>query len=161
MAELKDYPGYFISKTGHVWNNITRHWVSQHLDDEGYPRVNLWDGEKNHSKTVHALLMLTFIGTKPVGTECCHNNGNPKDNRLENLRYDTHSANLADAGKQGRLGMHGEEHHQAKLTNADVTTIRLRYANRKKGDVRKMALEYGVERHAITKVGQGRMWRHI
>jgi hypothetical protein len=28
--------------------------------------------------------------------ETCHNNGNPADNRLENLRWDTHVANEAD-----------------------------------------------------------------
>lgn len=42
---------------------------------------------------IHRLVLLTFIGPAPPGKQCCHNNGIPDDNRLENLRWDTASAN--------------------------------------------------------------------
>lgn len=50
---------------------------------------------------VHQLVMLTFIGPAPEGCEVCHNDGNPKNNALENLRYGTRSDNIKDVILQG------------------------------------------------------------
>lgn len=50
---------------------------------------------------VHRLIMLAFVGPRPEGMETCHNNGDPTDNRLENLRYDTTSANHLDMQRHG------------------------------------------------------------
>lgn len=46
---------------------------------------------------VHRAVLEAFKGPCPPGQEGCHNNGNPSDNRLENLRWDTHKANGEDA----------------------------------------------------------------
>jgi hypothetical protein len=42
-----------------------------------------------------------FVGPAPEGMEGCHYNGDPTDNRLENLRWDTRKANVADAIRHG------------------------------------------------------------
>lgn len=52
-------------------------------------------GAKTHLK-IHRLVLETFIGPCPNGMEACHNNGINTDNRLSNLRWDTHSENLRD-----------------------------------------------------------------
>lgn len=51
---------------------------------------------------VHALVALAFLGERPEGMQVCHNNGDPSDNRLENLRYDTPAGNAADIMLHGR-----------------------------------------------------------
>ena len=51
---------------------------------------------------VHRLVLIAFRGEPPVGMEGCHNNGDPADNRLENLRWDSHSGNMLDVIKHGR-----------------------------------------------------------
>ncbi len=63
----------------------------------GYVMVNLRmpSGECAHVH-VHALVLTTFVGPRPDGHEGCHNNGDPSDNRLANLRWDTPSGNRAD-----------------------------------------------------------------
>jgi len=53
--------------------------------------------------SVHRLVMLTFIGPCPEGMEVCHNNGDPADNRVENLRYDTHANNMLDKNDHGTM----------------------------------------------------------
>ena len=63
----------------------------------GYPRVNLGKNGKPHKLEVSRLVLLAFIGPCPNGMEVCHNDGNPSNNRLDNLRYDTHSGNMIDA----------------------------------------------------------------
>ncbi|MGJ5667773.1 NUMOD4 motif-containing HNH endonuclease [Rhodococcus aetherivorans] len=50
---------------------------------------------------VHTLVAEAFIGPRPAGTECCHNNGIASDNRVENLRWDTHTENMRDTVRHG------------------------------------------------------------
>lgn len=54
-----------------------------------------------NGKPVHSLVMQTFIGDCPEGMEVLHINGNPLDNRLENLRYGTRTENILDVYFQG------------------------------------------------------------
>lgn len=72
-----------------------------------YLFVNLGKG---NSQYVHRLVAEAFIGPRPDGTEICHNNGDPADNRVENLRYDSHRSNCEDVLEHGT-------HHQANKTH--------------------------------------------
>lgn len=65
---------------------------------------------------VHQLIMRTFIGPPPIGKEVLHNNGDPSDNRLENLRYGTRTENILDVYRQGKVWR--------KLSPEDVQQIR-------------------------------------
>lgn len=71
------------------------------LGPGGYLRVTLSKEGIAKTRTVHRLVMETFIGPHPDGMEICHNNGDPADNRLENLRFGTPSDNRNDAVKHG------------------------------------------------------------
>jgi hypothetical protein len=48
--------------------------------------------QKNHY--IHRLVLETFVGPPPDGYECDHIDRNPKNNRLENLRWVTHYDNM-------------------------------------------------------------------
>lgn len=50
---------------------------------------------------VHQLVLFAFIGPRPEGFECCHHDGNFRNNELSNLRWDTSAANKADAKRHG------------------------------------------------------------
>lgn len=73
-------------------------------------------GRGTPGKPVHRLIALTFIGPPPMGTEVCHNDGDPTNNSLTNLRYDTRRNNILDVYKQG--------HRWRKLCISDVHRIR-------------------------------------
>lgn len=45
---------------------------------------------------VHDLVLAAFVGPKPAGMEVCHGRNGQQDNSLDNLRYDTRSANAQD-----------------------------------------------------------------
>ena len=51
---------------------------------------------------VHQLIALAFIGPRPEGKEVCHNDGDPTNNRADNLRYDTRTNNILDTFKIGK-----------------------------------------------------------
>jgi hypothetical protein len=67
-----------------------------------YPVVDLRTPDhKRHTLKVHRLVLEAFIGPRPDGYVCCHANDDPADNRLDNLRWDTCSANTWDAVRNG------------------------------------------------------------
>lgn len=65
---------------------------------------------------VHKLIARTFLGPVPDGCEVCHNDGDPRNNTVENLRYDTRSENIKDVVRQGG--------RWRKLNAEDVREIR-------------------------------------
>ena len=71
------------------------------LNPDGYPFVNLCTQGKKEKRYVHSLVTESFIGARPEGMEVCHNDGNPANNHLDNLRYDTHSDNMLDSVRHG------------------------------------------------------------
>lgn len=61
-----------------------------------YAYVALRKNGKAGSFAVHRLVTLAFLGEPGDGQEVRHLNGQPKDNRLENLRWGTKRENMAD-----------------------------------------------------------------
>lgn len=98
---------------------------------------------RGNSQCVHKLVLLAFVGPPPKGCECLHGNGDPSDNRLENLRWGTRSENNIDAV------LH---QHRGKLTKAQVKVIRARVNTEGRGIGRKLAAEYGVHETTISAV---------
>lgn len=77
----------------------------------GYPAVNLAkNGHAKRNYLVHVLVLEAFVGPRPEGFACCHNDGDSANNHLSNLRWDTYSANNHDLVKHGR-------HWNAKKTH--------------------------------------------
>lgn len=112
----------FIDKKSRS-GNPCRHFygekiMKQSADKDGHLKVALSNGDgKPVGRFVHSLVLTSFIGPRPEGMECCHGNGVASDNRLENLRWDTHANNNADRKAHGNYAT-GERHHMSKLTDA-------------------------------------------
>ena len=70
--------------------------LKQGTERNGYKMVWLCKNGKRQMRYVHRLVLTAFMGECPPGHEACHNNGVPDDNRLDNLRWDTKSANRRD-----------------------------------------------------------------
>lgn len=76
----------------------------------GYLELPLKLDGKQEMFTIHRLVMLAFVGPRPDGLDICHNNGDKKDNRLSNLRYDTRSANNLEAVAHGQNWQRNKTH---------------------------------------------------
>lgn len=68
----------------------------------GYLNVMLSKEGRQRCHKVHRLVLEAFVGPPKEGQEACHNNGEPLDNRLSNLRWGTKEENMADIKKHGR-----------------------------------------------------------
>lgn len=74
----------------------------------GHLRVALCVEGKARRLFVHKLVLDAFVGPCPVGMETCHNDGDPTNNAVSNLRWDTKSANARDRR------LHGRDEHARK-----------------------------------------------
>lgn len=123
---IPSHPGYEITRDGKVRsvdrtsvdkNGRSRELKGRELSSSlagtkterhpGYYMVGLGATIK---RTVHSLVAETFLGPAE-GRHVRHLNGDPTDNRLENLAYDeTGTENAQDAVKQGRLWQQRKTH---------------------------------------------------
>lgn len=104
---------------------------------------------------VHRLVLETFLGTCPEGLEACHNNGVADDNRLENLRWGTHQANISDKTRHGTQPT-GMAHGMSRLSDVDIAQIR---AHRGWFRALDLAEWFGVTKSHIQTIWQNRAWR--
>jgi hypothetical protein len=124
-----------------------------------YLGVRLFVGRKGYNKRIHRLVLDAFFGPCPEGLEGCHNDGNPANNYLSNLRWDTRTANAQDAVRHGRHKTSfpkGEAHPRAKLTDEQVREIRSLYSGAY-GQIAALAKQFGVARQSIDMIVRMKM----
>ncbi|MGI9293444.1 MAG: NUMOD4 motif-containing HNH endonuclease [Pseudomonadales bacterium] len=95
---------------------------------------------------VHILVLEAFVGPRPDGLVACHNDGDPSNNRANNLRWDTQSANQADSIKHGT---HAGNRFK-RLTDGEKAEIRRRKAEGQSSLV--VAEKVGCCRHTVDRV---------
>jgi len=133
--------------------------MSLFTDQEGYQQLNLYGSNDVVCRKVHRLVLEAFVGLRPPECVACHNNGDPADNRVENLRWDTYSANCADTRRHGRLPR-GIKHWNSKLTPDDVCEIRNLYASGEHTTI-ELGDRFGVCQTTIGRAIKGEIWDHI
>jgi len=121
-----------------------------------YPRVSLYREGRGVDRRIHTLVLEAFIGPRPAGFDGCHNNGDPQDNRVGNLRWDTRTGNMQDANRHGTFRVAGEDNPASKLTADDVRTIR------ESADTgASLANRLGVSQASVSNVRRGRTWGSV
>jgi len=118
--EWRDVPGfegwYMVSNLGRMATRHRNHrpfipgelrlfggGVAQECNKYGYVkdywRVDMWESPGVHagSQPVHRLILEAFIGPRPPGCDGSHLNDKKWDNRIENLCWESRSANMRRA----------------------------------------------------------------
>jgi len=151
---------YAVTDDGRVFS-YTKNWSTPSGAKELSPKVQTSrsghlqiiltvDGDCKH-KGVHQLVLRAFVGPRPTPKhETRHLNGEPTDNRPENLKWGTSKENKADMRKHGTQA-YGESSHSAKLTTLQVKQIRKLYAS---GDIyqEELANRFDVCQSTISKI---------
>lgn len=174
------YPGYAVSDKGRVRSlprlqersgdtraphtarqpgQILKGWVNYRNGRPVVKRVTLCLNKRPRKVPVHKLVLDAFVGPCPDDMEGCHNDGDPLNNCLENLRWDTHLANMADQVRHGTRRIpyrfpRGERHKNATLTDAQVAEIRA--LPRQGMNKTQVARDYGSTRQTIRLILQGK-----
>lgn len=110
MPDLK-YPNYQVSNFGQVRGPRGR-ILRPRVGKRGYLCVSLSGGKRGTARPcpIHVLVVRTFLGLPKEGEEIRHLNGNPHDNRLENLAYGTRADNMQDMIRHGTQWQQGKTH---------------------------------------------------
>jgi hypothetical protein len=133
---IVNFPGYRVGDDGSVWScrgqggNQTSAWRQlKALPHKTYGKIRsytvaLRKSGKTYRVSIHRIVLEAFVGQCPEGMECCHEDGDNSNNRVTNLRWDTHWANGQDTIRHG-TSPRGENHHNSLLTPQDVREIRI------------------------------------
>jgi len=107
FRKIEGHPKYWISDRGRVLSHMKDYEIFLKTKLRGgnsrtrpkgrYPSV----GIQGKSYNIHALVAKHFIGPRPEGMVCCHNDGDCLNNHVSNLRYDTQKNNNLDRIKHG------------------------------------------------------------
>lgn len=165
--DIVGYEGlYMVSNHGRIKSigrGIGRSRVSKVLlgstDESGRKSISLHKSPHPHRRfKVHRLVLTTFVGPCPDGMEGCHNDGNPSNNRLDNLRWDTHIENEKDKTAHGTHHF-GELKGGAILTTEDV--MRMRDIRRVGASHQKIADWFSVPMITAYQAVTGVNWSHL
>ena len=162
LLTFMDYPNHRVGNDGSVWsrlkkgmNGVIGFWHrKKSTSTRGKLVVNL--GGKLFA--VHKLVLLAFVGPCPKGMECCHYDGDVRNNRLNNIRWDTHLSNEEDKRRHG-TGNVGEKNHSAKLTVEKVREIRSLYMTGQYNYAR-LTKMYGITVGTLSPIISGRTWNY-
>lgn len=167
--DVVGYEGYYqVSNQGRVKSIVSNKRknrkdvefiLNQTRKKTGRLTVNLCVNDKRNTQFVHTLVLNAFVGPRPEGYECCHNDDDKNNNTLENLRWDTHINNIKDCFKTGKLRM-GENHGSSKLTELQVCEI-IKLINSKNMKQIDIARNYKISPYVISNIKKCKIWKHI
>ena len=163
--QIPDFPAYSISSHGRVRRDIggggavPGRILKYNTTTSGYYCVQLWRDSNPHPRSVHRLVASVFLPPPAEGeVDVAHYDGNKTNSRVENLRWATRKANMADMKRHG-TNPKGSRNAMAKLKENDVGQIRLLVSRgMAHADVAAM---YGVHKATVDYIVSRRTWKHV
>jgi hypothetical protein len=166
---VRGFPGYRVGDDGSIWGcrrsgsgfGTFGQWRKIKplvASRTGHCSVGLCRNSRVERRSVHRLVLEAFVGACPEGMQCCHNDGDARNNRVENLRWDTHLANQQDKKKHG-TNLAGTRNPNAKLDEDRVRRIK---SLLKLGwNYREIGEHVGIDKTVVGKIKRGVAWSHI
>ena len=137
------FTNYIITKTGDVINKKTNRTLKPQTNGKGYEVVKLRKDKKQHTKSIHRLMMETY---NPVENDhlyhAHHENQVRNDNRLENLKWEL----IPDHNREHKKGVKKSEEHKRKIGEARKGRFHSEETKRKMSEAR-----LGVEKSEETR----------
>jgi hypothetical protein len=126
------------------------------FSSRGYPCVTLSKDGKQKPRYIHTLILEAFVGLRPTPVHhACHFDGDPSNNVLSNLRWDTPKENYADRTRHNRC-FFGTRNPKLKLTQDQAAEI---FGSNENS--REIAVAYGVSYSTVRDIKTGRSWAHF
>jgi len=165
MKPHPTFPKYWITQDGKIWSTLRNRWLNPYTHRSGHKRVDLSYKGFGRGYYVHTAVLETHTGKCPENKECRHLNGNPADNRLENLRWGTRSENQKDSVRHGTskaltLDNRGEKNGMSKLTESDVKRIIWCYFKEGLTGYR-IAKCYNLSMSGVYNILRKKRWAHV
>lgn len=107
------------------------------------------------TKYIHRMVLETFVGRSPHGYHASHINGDPRDNRLANLIWESPQSNMARKVGHG-TEPHGEQRWSSKITYLEAVTIKV---SPMPGSA--LAARFGISQTEVDRIKRGVTWCEI
>lgn len=109
LSKIPGYPNYLASTKGRIFSLLSRRFLKPNINVDGYQKVTLRLNGKSFTVLVHRAVLSSFRGPQPVEKPfALHNNGDPSNNKISNLRWGDAFENMAD------IKIHGRNHELNK-----------------------------------------------
>jgi hypothetical protein len=165
---VPDAPGYRAFASGRIASAFGRgrsapgdgwNWLKPmpRKDRQGHHYVFLKTARGRAKVHVAVVVLRSFVGEAPIGFEACHDDGDPANNALSNLRWDTHAENMRDIARHGRSNR-GMKHPMRKITESVAREIlSLKDSGVSASD---LGERFGIHRESVRKIWNGIRWAH-
>lgn len=151
IRPIPDLPGAWASEDG----TIFRPYKPYTAPGANYAKVTA----RGKSLSVHRAVCTAFHGPAPSSIhQAAHRDGNPQNNRADNLTWATPQENAAHCLAHGTR-VRGELLWRAKVTDRDVRVIRR--ARRLGIPSARLMARYGITRATVYNIATGRTWAHV
>jgi hypothetical protein len=160
--QTKTLPGfsrYVFREDGQIVSTMTGkpRVIRGHPMPKGYMRMCLRTDEGGKiAKFRSNLICEAFHGPRPPGMQCRHIDGNPKNDRPENLAWGTQSENQMDRHRHGTAQIEARN-KKVRLNRDAVFYIR----NNPAVSPTVLGRELGVDADTVRDVWTGRTWRWL
>ncbi len=155
-------PYYALGDDGSLWSCSPRRGMTireawRKVSGWKHPRWGYWivairvNGGRRKQFRLHRLILETFVGPAPPGTEACHRNDNKDDNRLVQLYWGTRSENAFDMWRNGR--------RTAKINEQTALEIK-RCISQGETD-RQIGDRFGLIPNHVRRIRIGRAWARV
>ena len=157
---VRDYEGFYeISDRGRL-KSLRRDIIMKPAANRGgYLYINLWNKNRYRDcRSIHRLVLESFISIRPFGYECDHIDSNPSNNCLQNLEWVTPEENTRRMHLLNN--QKGQNHPNAILNDEKIRQIREEYAVGKT-TYKRLAQKFGVYYTCIGKIICRELWKHV
>lgn len=172
LISIPGYPDVRVSRDGRVFrirDGLEPFEYSLWTDRDGYRHVTIKRSAggvkvRKHFK-VHRLVYQAFKGELIDGLVVCHRNGDPADNRDENLLQATHAVNHSHkrehgthlAGEHSPVSLHTED--EILSLARDIEAARRDAIGRLwRGEIDRLCKLHGVKRSTVRHLIHGEAW---
>lgn len=128
-------------------------------NEKGYLRVTLQGDGPPKTFYVHRIVAEVFMSKSDDLHVVHHKDGDPSNNRVQNLEWVSRQENTNKAVNKGEYET-GEKHHRSQLTEEDVVDIRRLYYTTDFTQ-KELADKFGVTRSNISSIVTGRTWSKV
>ncbi len=144
---------YFIREDGLVWSTYRNMFLKPTMNGDYY-----CVGFKGKTKRIHHLVAKCFLPNPSNLPNVLHNDGNPLNNNVSNLRWGTQQENMDDRAKHGN-DPHGSKCARAKLIESEV--LEMRAKSRSGNSNAELGREYNLARSTVGRIINRKTWKHI
>ena len=112
---------YEISSDGRVRNKLTKHNMSQNINNRGLVVCNLFINDKQSTQYVHKLIAEYFVPNPNKSDKAYHINGDPLKNVVSNIGWTTQSDAVAKGHATKKRGKKIIQYKDAEKTKIETT----------------------------------------